>query len=178
MLAHGAKFTIDLDNFKGSADYAPRTPIDVFKSIIPHISTLMGVINKNFRMYPTYIVAGMKTAAMLRSLQDMMVNLPGREGGVGFTGTNSQFLKLKILEAFSADEGKIYLTTKAPPNALEKATLLDLIYQPLYIVKEITDGATRNYVRSRTMVEVARTDGLGCLEILNAENYLARTDSE
>ena len=177
MLAAGAKFTIDLDNFKGSSDYMPQTPIDVFKSIIPHISTLMGVINKNFRMYPTYIVAGMKTAALLRSLQDMMVNLPGREGGIGFNGTNSQFLKLKILEAFSADESKIYLTTKAPANALEKATILDLIYQPLYIVKEITDGAVRNYVRARTMIEIARTDGLGCLQILNSDKFLARTDS-
>jgi len=43
-------------------------------------------------------------------------------------------LKLKILESVSADENKIYLTTKAPANALEKASIIDLIYQPLYIV--------------------------------------------
>ena len=175
MADYGARFTVDLDNFKGDSNYKPSTPIDVFKAIIPHISTLMGVIRKNYQMYPSYLVAGIKTASMLRSLQEMMVSLPGDRGGMGFGGTTAQFLKLKILESVSADENKIYLTTKAPANALEKASIIDLIYQPLYIVKEITDGATRNYVRARTMIEIARTDGMGCIEVLNIDNYLANT---
>jgi hypothetical protein len=173
MAANGAKFTVDLDDYKGDNNFRPATAIDVFKSIIPHISTLMGVIKRNFQMYPTYLVCGYKTAAMLRSLQEMMITMPGTKGTMGFGGTTAQFLTLKILEAQSADEGKIYLTTKAPANALEKSTIIDLVYMPLYIVKEITDGAVRNYVRARTMVEIARTDGLGCIEVRNIDNYLA-----
>lgn len=175
MANYGAKFTIDLDNYKGDSNYKPTTPIDVFKSVIPHISMLMGIIKKNYQMYPTYLIAGIKTAAMLRSLQEMMINLPDSKGGMGFGGTTAQFLKLKILEATCADDSKIYLTTKAPANSLEKSSIIDLIYQPLYIVKEITDGATRNYVRARTMIEIARTDGMGCIEIENIDNYIANS---
>lgn len=173
MESYGAKYTLDLDNFASSADnFRPATPVDMFKSVVPYISMLMGRIKKNYMMYPSYLIAGTKTAAMLRTLQDMMMKLPGQQGEMGFGGETAQFLKLKILEASSADESKIYLSIKPSPNNLEKSCLVDLVYQPLYIVKEITDGATRNYVRARTMAELCRFDGIGCIEIQNIDNYL------
>jgi len=33
----------------------------------------------------------------------------------------------------------------------------------------VTDGNTRNFVRSRTMIEVTRTEGLGYLQCQNLE---------
>jgi len=169
----GAKRTIDLDAFAatGSA-FRPATAVDVLKSVIPYISELMGVIHKNYGMYPKYLIAGLKTAALLRSLQEFVVSLPTREGGVGFNGQVASFSKLKILESVTMDNNKIYLSTKAAPNSLEHASIVDLIYQPLYIIKETTNGQSRNFVKSRTMVEIVRADGLACLQVDNIDNYI------
>ncbi len=146
--------------------------MDILKGITPKIATLMGIIYKNFNMYPSYLVTGLKSAALLRSLQDMMVSLPSRQGELGWTGSNAQFLKLKVLESSAISDNKMYLSTKAPSNALEKTTIVDLIYNPLYIVKETTDGNTRHFVRARTMIEIARTEGLGLLTVNNLNTFI------
>ena len=175
MAGYGAKFTIDLDNFKATSNYTPATPLDVFKSVIPHISNMAGVIKRNYQMYPSYIVAGSKTAAMLRSLQDMMITMPGKQGELGFSGQTAQFMKMKILEATCADQSKMYLSIKPSQGDLQHSALIDLIYNPMYIIKEVTDGATIQYVRSRSMIELARADGLGVIEMQNIDKYLANT---
>ncbi|MFW6246930.1 MAG: hypothetical protein ACOC22_02010 [bacterium] len=172
---HGAKMTLDLDKYTyggGDNDYMPGTVKEVIEAVVPRISTLMSIVRQNYHMYPTYMVTGLKTASLLRSLQDFMVNMPGVRGQSGFNGSTSQFLQLKILESSAIADNKMYLSTKAPNNALEKSSIIDLIYQPLYIVREITDGQTRHYVRSRTMVEIARTDGLAALEVENIDKYV------
>src|SRR6056297_2705617 len=165
MAGYGAKFTIDLDNFKATSNYTPATPLDVFKAVIPHISNMAGIIKRNYQMYPSYIIAGSKTAALLRSLQDMMVSMPGKQGELGFSGQTAQFMEMKILEATCADQNKIYLSIKPSQGNLQHSALIDLVYNPMYIIKEVTDGATIQYVRSRTMIELARCDGVGVIEI-------------
>lgn len=172
----GAKNTLDFSTYTtaaSSAEFTPANIIDIFKSVIPQISALMGTVRKNFNMYPTYMVAGLKTAAILRSLQQFSVSMPNLKGGVGFNGDSAQFSKLKVLESTVVNDSKIYLSTKAPANGLEKTSIVDLVYKPLYIQKEVTDGQTRHYVRSRTMVDVLRADGLGLLELSNVDKYLS-----
>jgi len=169
----GAKRTIDLDDFAATgSSFRPSTAVDVLKSVIPYISELMGVVHKNYGMYPKYLIAGLKTTALLRSLQEFVISLPDREGGVGFNGQVASFSKLKILESVTMDNNKIYLSTKAAPNSLEHASIVDLIYQPLYIINETTNGQTRSFVKSRTMVEVVRSDGIGCLQVNNIDSYI------
>ena len=127
-------------------------------------------------MYPTYMVAGLQTSALLRSLQTLAMAMPGigqGDGGFGWTGDTASFLKMKVLESNAIDEGKIYLSTKAPNDALEKSTIIDLIYQPIYIVTEVTDGNTRNFVKARTLIEIARADGLGVINIQNMNAYFS-----
>ena len=139
---NGAKLVVDLDQYTaqaGAGDYTPDGVHNVIKAVVPRISTLMSIIRKNYNMYPSYCVTGLKTASLLRSLQDFVTNIPGVRGSMGMTGASSQFLSLKVLESTVIPENKIYLSTKAPQNALEKSSIIDLIYQPLYIVKEITD---------------------------------------
>jgi len=171
----GAKLVVDLDQYTaqaGAGDYTPDGVHQVLKAVVPRISTLMSIIRKNYNMYPSYCVTGLKTASLLRSLQDYVTNIPGTRGSMGMTGATSQFMNLKVLESTVIDENKIYLSTKAPNNALEKTSIVDLVYQPLYIVKEITDGNTRHFVRSRTMVDIVRSDGLGLLQVDNIDNYV------
>ena len=118
MTTNGANVTCDLHTFElGGGKFTPHTVIDVFKAVIPKISYVMGVIRRNFNMYPSYFVAGIKTAALLRSLQAFMVTMPGMsmgEGSVGWSGDTAQFSKMKVLESLAVAEGKIYLSTKAP----------------------------------------------------------------
>jgi len=169
----GAKRVVDMDQFRTTAEtYNPATVIDVFKGIIPYISQLMGVIKKNYGMYPKYLVAGLQTAALLRSLQDFAVTLSSREGAIGFSGETANFSKLKVLESLSMNDNKMYLSTKANPNSLEHASIVDLVYQPMYIIKETTMGQSLNFVRSRTMSEIVRADGLGCIELQNIDRYM------
>jgi hypothetical protein len=154
MAANGAVANVDLRNYNrggGTGDFAPANVLDILRTIVPRIATLNGIIYRNFRMYPQYIVTGLRTAALLKSLQDMMVNMPDNKGSLGWNGSSAQFANMKILECPAVDDSKMYLSTKAPQNALEKATIIDLIHQPLYIVQEITDGNLRHFVRSRTI---------------------------
>ncbi len=171
--AAGAATELDLDTQAASGgDYTPSNVLDVLKAVVPRVSLIMGTIRRNYNMYPTYIVSGLKTAALLRSLQDMMVNIAGQKGEIGWTGSNAQFLKLRVLESNHIDDNMIYMSTKAPQNALEKSSILDLIFKPLYVVKEVTDGNSRTFVRARTMVKIVRTDGLGYIRLLNIDKYL------
>ena len=140
--SNGAAVTLDFDNYSSSTstlNYTPTSAIDVFKNIAPKIAYVQGVIKRNFNMYPQYIVSGLNTASMLRSLQDMLVSLPGVQGELGFSGSVASFLKLKVLESAAIPDNDIYLSTKAPANALENSTILDLIFMPLYIVNKNSD---------------------------------------
>lgn len=107
-----------------------------------------------------------------------MVNMSTQQGGLGWSGSDAQFLKLKILESFAIDansaSNRMYLTTKAPDNQLEKASIIDIVYNPLYIINEVTHGQTKSYVRSRTLIEVARTDGIACINVTGTENIIGR----
>ncbi len=175
MISNGAYSTIDFNRYSQATttlNYRPTSSLDVFRNIAPKIAYVNGVIRRNFNMYPSYIVTGLNTATMLKSLQDMVVSMPGLSGELGFTGSIASFTKMEVLESAAIPDDDIYLTTKAPQNALEKSTILDLIFMPLYIVSETTDGNNRNFVRSRTLIEVPRTDGLGYIKCENLENIL------
>lgn len=177
MATNGTSLSMDLADYDMTGTrFQPNSIIDVFKAVIPRIAILSGTIRRNFNMYPTYLVAGLKTSALLRSLQTLAIAMPGigqGDGGLGWTGDTASFLKMKVLESNAITEGKIYLSTKAPNDALEKSTIIDLIYQPIYIVTEVTDGNTRNFVKARTLIEIARADGLGVINIAGMDTHLA-----
>jgi len=176
MAANGASATLNMNNYDVTGGkFAPENIIDIFKAVIPRIAIVAGTIRRNFNVYPSYIVAGLKTAALLRSLQSISVAMPGigqAAGGIGWSGDAAQFTKMKVLESNAIGEGKIYLSTKAPTDSLDKTTIVDLIYQPIYIVSEITNGNTRNFVKSRTLIDVLRTDGLGVVNVSNLDAHL------
>jgi len=140
--AHGAMVTVDFAKYSQATttlNYMPTNILDAFKNIAPKISYVMSIIKRNFNMYPSYMVTGLNTASMLRSLQDMLITMPGVQGDLGFSGSVSSFLKLKVIESATIPDDDIYLSTKAPQNALENSTILDLIFKPLYVVNLISD---------------------------------------
>jgi len=173
MNANGTKISMDIADYDVSGGaYYPKNTIDVLRNIITKITALYDKIKSNFNLAPSYVVTGPNTAAALRVMQDFAVNMNVNRGELGWTGASATFEKLQILESDAIPANKIYLSTKAPGNALEQSTIIDLIFNPLYVVQEVTDGNTRNFVRSRTMIEVARTEGLGVIDIANLNNVM------
>lgn len=173
--ANGAKAVVDLQKYTrdgGSGDYAPAENVQVLRAVIARISAVMEQIRYNFQMYPSYMLAGRKTAAMLRTIQGFASQLIGARGQFGWNGGIAPFLQMKVLNSQVLPENKIYLSTKAPANALEKSTIVDFIYQPLYIISEITDGNQKNFVRSRTYVKLMRPEGLGIVEVQNLDDFI------
>lgn len=164
MERNGTALDINFDEFTGAGGhFDPNNVIQLMQNLTPRVATIISYIRRNYNMYPSYILAGVNTASLLRSMQDMAVNMPNLTGELGWSGSNASFLKMKVLESVALPEDKFYISTKAPQNALEKSTILDLIYQPLYIIQEVDQGNMLTFVRSRTMIEVARTDGLGVI---------------
>ena len=173
MEANGTAMDLDFNAMSvAGGEFEPNNAMQLFQNLAPRMSTIISYIRRNFNMYPSYMVAGVNAASMVRSLQYMAVNMPNLSGELGWSAGTSSFLKMRVLESMALPENKIYVSTKAPQNALEKATILDLIYQPLYIIQEVDQGNMLTFVRSRTMIEVARTDGLGVLRMNGIEKYL------
>jgi hypothetical protein len=183
MTANGAARTFDLDLWKsGGSITQPQNVIDIFKSVIPYISSVSRTIRKNFRADPQYLVCGLKTAAMLESLQTFVVNFPeARHGEAGFQSNSTyhgaeagpiSFRKQTILASACVPEGKIYVIYKAPSDDLSRATIIDLVYKPLYMIDEITNSLKRTFVKSRTALEFTNIEALGVINLLNYAQYL------
>lgn len=172
-------YSVNLNAYNSAANaYTPNNVYDVMKGLIPYISSAISGVYKSFQMYPEFLLCGIKLATLLRAMQQYMVSMSSQSGSLGWSGETAQFLKLKILESYSIDANgcgdKMYLTTKAPDSELEKSTLIDLVYNPLYITSEITNGMQKNYCRTRTLVNVNRTDGLAVIKVSGTENIIGR----
>jgi hypothetical protein len=182
MAANGASRTFDLDLFKQSGSIIqPNNVLDIFKSVIPMLSSISRQIRQNFRADPQYLLCGLQTASMLESLQTFVVNMPDmRNGEAGFVANSTQhadagpisFRKQIILASASLPEGKIYNIYKAPSDDLSRATIIDLVYKPLYMIDEITNSMKRTFVKSRTTLEFSNIEALGVLTLQNYHDYL------
>jgi len=61
MAANGTSMTLDLTKYDNTGGrFEANNIIDVFKAVIPRIAMVSGTIRRNFNMYPTYLVAGLK----------------------------------------------------------------------------------------------------------------------
>lgn len=170
MAANGASLSLNLDAYKVNASpqrYEPNNALDVFKSVIPMISSIRRKIRQNYRADPQYILAGLKTASILESLQDYVVNFSEtRRAEAGFSGdSNIGFSKMKVLHSDVLDESKIYMVYKPTGDDLSRCALIDLVYKPLYMIEEITNSVKRTFVRSRSALEIVRPEALGVITV-------------
>jgi len=52
---NGAAFSVDLAKYNTSAtNFNPNNVYDVMKAVIPHISSAISVIFRNYQMYPNF----------------------------------------------------------------------------------------------------------------------------
>lgn len=176
MAANGASITVDLVSFRDTKNFiSPNNVIDIFRSVIPAISGISRTIRKNFRAAPQYLLAGIKTAALLETLQAYHVNMTGEKTGeAGFAANAAMdFRRMSVLSSAAIAEEKIYLIYKSPSDDLSRSAIVDLVYKPLYIIEEVTNSQKRVFVKSRTSFEFVRTEALGVITITDLPKYFA-----
>lgn len=174
--AFGSYSTFDMAKYVVSGnEFTPSNILDIFKGIIPSITTVNRNIRKVFRAEPQYLVAGTHTASLLESLQSFMVGFQDtRTGDAGFTSQNSaiDFRKQRVLACDPIPNNKIYAVYRAPNDDLTRSAIVDLIYKPLYIIEEIDNSQRRTFVKSRTAIELTAPEAIGCIEMKNYEDWL------
>lgn len=174
MAANGNTATADMNQFLMPAgDFHPANVIDVAKGVIPYINSVTRKIYKSFRAAPQYIVAGLKTASLLDTLQEYVTNINdvAKGGEFGYRTGDIGFRKQTVVSCMYIPDNKIYLVYKAPNDSLQYSSIVDIVYKPLYIVEEITNSMKRSYVKSRSAVEIVSTNALGCVTVQNLPDW-------
>jgi hypothetical protein len=174
--ALGSYSTFDMDNYVASGThFTPSNVLDVFKGVIPCITTVNRNIRKVFRAEPQFLVAGTHTASLLESLQAFMVGFQDTKNGeAGFSSQNSaiDFRKQRILACDPIPNDRIYAIYRAPNDDLTRTAIVDLIYKPLYMIEEIDNSQRRTFVKSRTAIELTAPEAIGCIEMKNYSQWL------
>lgn len=172
----GSTSTFDMSKSLVSAsNFTPSNVLDMFKGIIPHIVSVNRNIRKVFRAEPQFLIAGLKTASLLESLQAFMVGFQSNNNGeAGFSSQNSaiDFRKQTILACEPIPDNKIYAVYRAPNDDLTRTAIVDLIYKPLYIIEEIDNSQRRTFVKSRTAIELTAPEAIGCITMTNYEDWV------
>lgn len=170
----GAKQDVNLSPFfDGEGVISPRSTVDIFKTISPRIAMNNRIIHRNFRATPQFLVTGLRTGALLESMQNWVSNVGSMtQGEVGYQGESAQFMKQTVLTSPAISDNKIYQVYKAPGDNLSRAVIIDFVYKPLYIVEEITNSVKRTFVKSRTALEVCTPHAIGCVDVAGLDTFL------
>lgn len=152
---------------------SPRNLIDIMKSVSPRISMVNTVIYRNFRAEPQFLLTGLRTGALLKTMQTWVARMPNMtDGEVGMVAETASFAKQTVLMSPAINDEKIYSIYKAPNDNLSRSVLIDFIYKPIYIIEEITNSMKRTFVKSRTAMELCATHALGCVDVQGLNNIL------
>jgi len=171
----GSTQDINITNFNDmGAILSPTSFVDIFRSIIPKVAMINRVIHRNFRALPQYLITGLRTGAMLESMQKWSASIPNySQGKAGYTAENpGAIIGQTILTSPAIGDNKIYVAYKAPGDNLSRSVIIDFVYKPLYIVEEITNSMKRTFVKSRTALEICQPQALGVLNVEGLTEFL------
>ena len=164
---------VDFSAFESSAGTVrPTTIKDIFENIVPPLNSLIERMRRQNNMEVQYLVTGIDTAAILKSLQEFSVRFEGLSGVAGTSGTAGAFAKLEIVESYAVENDLIHLITEAP--TLGQSSLVMVMYKPLYIITETTNSIRRTFIKSRTWIGVVRPEGLGHIKMSNYQSYFGQ----
>jgi len=175
MVYWGAAQSINVTRFADQEGIiSPRTIIDIFKSISPRIAMVNRVIHRNFRAVPQFLLTGMRTGAMLESMQQWTSSMSNYSSGdVGYlSNPGTSLIKQTVLTSPAISDNKIYTIYKAPGDNLSRAVIIDFVYKPLYIIEEITNSVKRTFVKSRTALEICATHATGVIHVEGLDDFL------
>lgn len=196
--------TINFNMYRDAMNImSPSFLSGIYQTIVPRFSIVSRYMYLNYRAVPQFILTGIRSAALLENLQEFAVSLPTyREGVAGFDNLHAMnihvnmFLKNIILSSPAIDDDKLYLLYKpddenteaqeqnlemkslSQEDKLRSTVLLNLIYKPLYLVEEITNSQKRIFIRSRTALELFRTEGVGVIVTSGLKDLVTSNDYE
>jgi hypothetical protein len=136
-----------------------------FRSIIPAITMVVESIKYKSRLTAKYLVCGIDTGAILKSVQEMAVKFEDKEGEIGFVGGVSEFAKLEIVVSFAIPTDMIYVVTKQ--TELAQSTIVEISHKPFYVIQETTNARKRTFFRSRNWLGIVRPEGIGAIKVTN-----------
>jgi len=168
---YGHHREIDLSSFPDDTNTRPTTVVDVFKNLLPVITALIEKIRKTTRMEVSYIVTGVDSAAVLKSMQEYALKFEKYEGSTSQKGTTGDFNKLEIISSQAISDDMIYLITKS--EALSQSSIVEVSHKPLYIIQETTDSIKRFFIKSRNWIGIVRNESLGSIKIKGYKTFLA-----
>jgi hypothetical protein len=166
----GQYVEVDFSAFESAAGVVrPTTIQDIFQNLVPPLNALIERMRRQNNMEVQYLVTGVDTAAILKSLQEFSLKFEGLTGMAGTSGTVGAFAKLEIIESYAVENDLIHLVTEAP--TLGQSSVVMVMYKPLYIITETTNSIRRTFIKSRTWIGVVRPEGLGHILLKNYESY-------
>jgi len=171
----GQKVTVDLGSFIGSEGVRPTNVQDIFKNIVPPMNALLERMRRQNNMDVQYLVCGIETAAILKSLQEFSIRFEGMTGQTGMTGTAGAFGKLEIVESYAVQPDLLHFVTEAP--TLGQSSIVQVMYKPLYIITETTNSIRRTFIKTRTWIGVVRPEGIGTIILAGYDNYFGSFDN-
>jgi len=175
MKTSGSSSTVDLAKYEVSGGrFGPDDPTSVFKGIMTGIEKVNASIYANKRAWPQILVTGPSTHAVLKSIQSPVYATKDQanSGTLGYGSAGViQFGNQMVIRSNAVPTNKIYHIYKPGSDDPGRATMLDIIYHPLYVIEEITNSIKYTYLRSRTTLEVVDTRGLGVTTLKGYEDY-------
>lgn len=154
---------IDLGAFGAATNTKPTTVQDIFKNIVPVLIALTEAIRKSTRFEIKYLVTGIDSAAILKSLQSFALKMDKYEGETGFSGESGSIAKLEIITSHAIGNEYIHLIPKS--ESLAQSTIVEISHKPLYVITETTDSVKRSFVKSRNWIGIVRNEALGVIKL-------------
>ena len=157
--------------------FTPTSPINVFKGLLLQISSLNDKVFDSKRMFPQFLLAGRNTASMLRNMQgEARTGFSDySHGKLGFPNASamSTFQSQIILRSPSIADDKIYAIYKPEQGSEKYATILNVVYQPMYQQAFNYQSTNKTLIRSRRTLELIDPKGIGMIKIKNLETFFA-----
>ena len=150
----------------------PEKVMDMFKSLIPVIISVIEELRMSTRIEPKYLVTGIDTAAVIKSLQKFSVSFDKLEGSTGFSGEIGTFSKMEVITSWCVGNDMMYFVPKT--ESLATSTIVEISHKPLYIITETTNSIRRTFIKSRNWIGIVRGEALGSIKLEGIAPFLGK----
>lgn len=161
--SYGHYREIDLSSIAGATDTKPASVQDIFKNIVPVLIALQEKIRKSTRFEIKYLVTGIDSAAVLKSMQSFAVKMDGFEGETAMNGETGNINKLEVITSHAVGNDLIHLIPKS--ESLAQSSIVEISHKPLYVITETTDSVKRSFIKSRNWIGIVRNEAIGTIKL-------------
>ena len=146
--------------------------MDFYKSVVPAIISLNETSRSNAGRRANVIVASPSMSVILKSMQDQEIGYDADEkfGAVRASSTSKEYSRFTILSSIALTDDRMVLMTKAPVDS--EAGVLELTYQPMYVIDETTNSKSKLFIKCRNDIHVIKPETIGVLDVKNVANWL------